>query len=86
MSSDSDVGNKCGNGIREGQENCDELDFDGKTCSSESPNYGGGMLKCTMECTLDYSACCYKTGVACSVNAECCSGLTCKGLLDKKCG
>ena len=44
----------CGNGIKGEGEECDGLDFGGKTCQY----YGGkGNLKCTANCQIDTSSC-----------------------------
>lgn len=45
----------CGNQKREANEECDGVDFGGKTCASKG-FYGGGV-KCSSSCKLDYSSC-----------------------------
>lgn len=45
----------CGNMKREGLEECDTIDFGGKTCASKQ--FYGGRLKCNASCKLDYSDC-----------------------------
>ncbi len=45
----------CGNGIKEGDEECDELDFGGETC--ETLGMGQGELFCTDSCEIDSSGC-----------------------------
>jgi hypothetical protein len=84
--SDTEPGGKCGNGFLEGQENCDGINFGGETCQSLNAMYGGGTLSCTDMCQISYENCCYKAGVQCANNSECCPGLTCKLGLPAKCG
>lgn len=84
--SDTEPGGKCGNGFLEGQENCDGINFGGETCQSLNTMYGGGTLSCTDMCQISYENCCYKAGVTCANNSECCPGLTCKLGLPAKCG
>ncbi len=51
----------CGNGVREGGEQCDGGDVAGATCASVTGNPGAtGVVKCFPNCTLDGSDC--KTG------------------------
>jgi hypothetical protein len=45
----------CGDGVREGVEQCDGQDLAGRICSSEG--FDGGTLACKADCTLDTSAC-----------------------------
>ena len=45
----------CGNGLREGGEECDDEDFDGQTC--EDFGLGEGPLQCTDGCRIDVSDC-----------------------------
>lgn len=80
-------GPMCGNGKREveNQEGCDGMDFGGETCVSSSDLYGGGKLICSADCEVDFSDCCYKTGIACQTNDDCCAGLKCQ-LIVFKCG
>lgn len=47
----------CGNGIKEGSEECDGSDFGGLTCSDFG--FTGGSLSCTTECKIDTSGCYY---------------------------
>lgn len=52
----------CGNGIREGGENCDGLDLTVDETGvvpqcSDFPGYIGGTLACTPMCELDFTAC-----------------------------
>ena len=46
---------RCGNGIREGDEQCDGDDLGGQTCSGLG--YYGGTLSCKADCTFDTSGC-----------------------------
>lgn len=50
---------ECGNGARDGVEQCDGADLGGATCSSELPLLApvGGSLACTPQCTFDVSGC-----------------------------
>lgn len=45
----------CGNGIIEGEEQCEGTNLAGKTCLGLG--FGGGNLRCTSACTLDISGC-----------------------------
>jgi hypothetical protein len=45
----------CGNGVAEGNEECDVTDFRGKTCLDFG--FSGGTLTCTSACTIDTSRC-----------------------------
>lgn len=47
-------GATCGNGIREGGEQCDGDDLGGATCP---PEYESGEVTCTAGCTIDMSGC-----------------------------
>jgi hypothetical protein len=47
---------ECGNGIREGAEQCDGDDFGSATCDGQGCT-GGGTLACNLDCTFDYSGC-----------------------------
>ncbi len=48
-------GASCGNGLREGTEECDGADMNGVTCVALG--YAGGMLECTTACTRDTTGC-----------------------------
>ncbi len=57
---DSDCAGKaicqgCGNGIKDGDEECDGQDFGSEFC--ETRGYIGGWLACNPDCTIDESAC-----------------------------
>ena len=58
----------CGNGVKEGTEECDGTDFGGQTCG----NFGcsGGSLSCTGSCTINSGSC---TG--CGGGAVCGDGI-----------
>jgi hypothetical protein len=49
------TGPGCGNGIREGDEDCDGSDLGGQSCISLG--FDGGFLSCSPDCTLDTSGC-----------------------------
>lgn len=69
----------CGDGVKEGMEACDKNDFGGKDCTDFG--FGGGMLKCAGNCTVDTAMCCKIQGKSCLMNSECCSNmcvLTCQ--------
>ena len=64
----------CGNGVREGGEQCDGADLDGQTCQSQG--FPGGTLACTGSCTFNTSGCtavCSGAGAVCTADAQCCS-------------
>jgi serine protease AprX len=67
----------CGNGVKEGSEQCDGADLGGQTCASQG--FSGGTLSCTSNCTLNTSGCtlCLGSGASCTSNGQCCSG-TCR--------
>jgi hypothetical protein len=46
----------CGDDVRDLREECDGEDLAGQTCISRGMP-GGGLLKCTADCTFDVSAC-----------------------------
>ena len=45
----------CGNGLKDAAEACDQSDLGGATCAAHGCS--GGVVSCTLGCTLDYSAC-----------------------------
>jgi len=46
----------CGNGVVEGDEQCDGADLDLEDCGTLCDN-GAGTLQCTAQCTFDFSRC-----------------------------
>lgn len=54
-SCDCDSGTVCGDGVREGSEDCEGADLGDQTCASLG--YTGGSLGCTSSCTFDVSGC-----------------------------
>ncbi len=63
----------CGNGILEDGEECDGLDFGGRTC--ESLGLGQGTLVCTKDCRIDSSGCVSSTcGDGVADHGEDCDG------------
>jgi cysteine-rich repeat protein len=58
----------CGNGIKEGSENCDGANFGSVSCAGDGAEFGG-EVSCTSTCQVDYSDCKY-----CEPNALSCSG------------
>ncbi len=80
------TGPVCGDGTREGGEECDGFDFGTETCGSNGCT--GGSLTCTSSCTIDTSTC---TGCTTCVpthskekGPRCSDGLDndCDGLID----
>lgn len=63
----------CGNGVREGAEECDGSDLGGASCSDISCS--GGSVSCTGSCTVDYSAC--SSCPVCNFNGTCEAGEDC---------
>jgi DNA-binding beta-propeller fold protein YncE len=54
----------CGNGVREGGEQCDGSDFDGQTCPGGSA--GGAFLTCFANCTINFANCSTTTSTSIS--------------------
>lgn len=54
---DTTEGGGCGNGVRDGDEECDADDLGGATCPDADPAYTGGTLVCGASCTFDASGC-----------------------------
>ena len=50
-----DPGAMCGDGVAEGDEECDRMDLLGATC--ESQGFDSGTVACTVTCRLDTSGC-----------------------------
>ena len=74
------TGEVCGNGIREGSEECDGSDFGTETCGSNGCT--GGFLTCTSGCTIDTSTC---TGCSCVPTHNNEKGPRCSDGLDNDC-
>ncbi len=70
----------CGDGVREGAEECDGSDFGTETCGSNGCT--GGFLTCTGSCTIDTSTC---TGCACVPTHSKEKGPRCSDGLDNDC-
>jgi hypothetical protein len=58
----STVAQTCGNGIREGSEDCDQSDLSGESCVSQ--DCGTGILSCSVACTFNFSLC---NGINCGL-------------------
>jgi serine protease AprX len=64
----------CGNGVKEGSEECDGSDLGGTTCSGVG--CGGGTLSCNASCQFVYTSC--TSCPACpATNSEGCGGMFC---------
>jgi hypothetical protein len=64
----------CGDGMVNGEEQCDTNNLNGQDCSMRG--YFQGELACTAECTFDTSGCeCQLPAPPCSKNLGACSGL-----------
>ncbi|MEK6958639.1 MAG: hypothetical protein AABW59_01195 [archaeon] len=46
----------CGNGVRDGNEECDGSDFAFNTCTMMGKGYVGGTLACSSECTYNHAS------------------------------
>ncbi len=47
----------CGDGVMEGDEECDTDDFGGQFCSDANPLFVGGYLYCLPDCVIDVAHC-----------------------------
>ncbi|MBC8071514.1 MAG: hypothetical protein IAG13_24515 [Deltaproteobacteria bacterium] len=63
----------CGNGVINGEEQCDEGDLDDQTCQTYSGAYGGGVLTCADNCSFIDDGCCLDLLQGCSDDSDCCS-------------
>jgi hypothetical protein len=71
----------CGNGVAEGNEQCDGGDLKGKKCSDY--DHIGGTLLCNANCTINTSSCgpaCGGAGDSCFTDTDCCPAYTCDQL------
>ncbi|MDY0004738.1 MAG: PPC domain-containing protein [Polyangia bacterium] len=69
----------CGDGIADGEEQCDGEDLRGATCPDIDPALLGGTLSCSPGCTFRTSGCYvapgFPIGEACSSDADCQGGI-----------
>lgn len=74
----TDGGSVCGNGIREGDEQCDGDDLDGMTCL-EHPEFSSGTMGCDQFCVFNTTQCvdCLNLIGGCTLDEQCCSGQHC---------
>ncbi len=71
----SDGGPFCGNGVREGDEQCDGDDLDGATCL-EHVDFADGVLACDAFCMFNTTGCmqCAVLAGVCATDDACCEG------------
>ncbi len=66
----------CGDGVREGVEECDGSDFGGLDCGDFG--FSGGFLVCSTSCEIETTSCtggsCTVVGDSCLSDGDCCSG------------
>jgi hypothetical protein len=67
------TGADCGNGVREGAEECDGADLGGGVCAHVGCS--GGVPVCTASCTLDYASC--TACAVCDGDGRCEAGESC---------
>lgn len=67
--------NTCGDGVRQGNEECDGSDLGGASCNDAGCS--SGSVTCTSSCTLDYSGC--SSCAQCDFDGVCESGEDCNG-------
>lgn len=69
----------CGDGIADGDEECDGADLRGATCATVDASYLGGTLDCSPYCTLRLSRCYeepeFPLGEPCASEADCPGGM-----------
>jgi len=54
---DAEACTGCGNGVAEGEEECDGDDFGGEWCETWNPQFVGGDLTCLPNCVIDVAWC-----------------------------
>ena len=69
--------NTCGNGVRDGWEDCDGTDLGATTCAGLGLT---GTLACTPDCRLDFSTCAIAPGPARCGNGVLEEGEQCDGV------
>jgi hypothetical protein len=70
----------CGDGIAEGSEECDGMDFAGESCQSvRGMAFDGGALSC-IDCGIVGTGCCVSAGGSCMEALDCCGALACSGM------
>ncbi len=74
----SDEGPHCGDGVRNGGEECDGQDFGAASCTSHG--YYGGTPRCGERCQLDLTACAGTCGDGAANGPEVCDGADLNGL------
>ncbi|MEK6940235.1 MAG: hypothetical protein AABX31_05915, partial [Nanoarchaeota archaeon] len=70
----------CGNGVKDGTEQCDGNDLGGATCVSINQGFASGTLKCVADCKSFDTAMCVKQvqQQVCTPNQYVCEGTTAK--------
>ncbi|MFH2005075.1 MAG: PPC domain-containing protein [bacterium] len=68
-------GGICGDGVADGDEQCDGIDFRGLSCETLDGSYLGGQLDCSPSCVLRTSGCYtlpdFPIGQPCETNDDC---------------
>jgi hypothetical protein len=84
--SSSDTGPECGNGIQEGDEQCDKMDLNGESCASLPETKGPGALACDEFCMFNTTQCdaCTPALGLCATDDDCCAG-TCGVVVNGLC-
>jgi hypothetical protein len=57
---------KCGNGVLDASEECDNTDFGDASCEAIADVFTGGSLSCSKACTIDVSSC--ESNAACDAD------------------
>ena len=68
----------CGDGIVEGDEQCEDTNLNGKACADVDTAHPAGVLKCTASCTFDTALC-----VECTDNSHCAKNTNGKTICQK---